>query len=331
MRVLVTGGAGCIGLETCRQLREQGHEVHLFDLPEQVLRVKHAIPQGARVFFGSILDTSSLREAAEGCDAVIHLAAYLGVARTERNRLRTLEINIDGTKNVLDVAVQHRLRKVVFASSSEVYGEPVENPVHEGVITQGKTVYAVSKLAGEELCRAYSQRYPELDHVVLRYFNTYGMHQVAKFVVPRFVWNVLNDKPPVINGDGRQRRSYCFAADTARATIMALAAPQANGEVVNVGSSREPVSLLELAERTIALAGKSDHLKPDVRADFARTDRKPEREIFTRFCDASKAKRLLGFEASVTLDDGLRRLIEARAIFPAWEAPDGEADPDEFV
>lgn len=330
MNVLVTGGAGCIGLEVCRELRERGHTVHLLDLPEQIQRVRHAIPDGVRVFYGSILDRSTIREAIEECEAIAHLAAYLGVARTEANRLRTLEINIEGTRNILDVALQHGVSRVVFASSSEVYGEPVENPVHERSMTQGKTVYAVSKLAGEELCRAYTQRYPRLEHVILRLFNTYGPYQVARFVVPRFIWNVLHDQPPIVYGNGDQIRSYCYASDTAWAIAEALVRSEAANDVLNIGNSAQPLSLLELAEQTIRIAGKSGHVRPEVRGGFDRTDRTREREIYHRFCDASKARRLLGFEPKVSLHEGIRRIIELRAIFPSWEDAGDAAPPDEF-
>ena len=118
------------------------------------------------------------------CDGVIHLAAYLGVRRTETNMLRCIEININGTKNVLDCAIQQKIKKS-SSPSSEVYGEPLENPITEESITQGKTVYAVTKLSGEELCKAYSQRYPDISFTILRYFNTYGPHQIAQFVVSK--------------------------------------------------------------------------------------------------------------------------------------------------
>ena len=320
--VVVTGGAGCIGLEVCKELSQRGVEVLLFDLPEQVLRVRKAIPPGVKTFYGSVLDSVSLRDAFEGRDAVVHLAARLGVKRTEENRLACLEINIDGTKNVLDAAVAERLQRVVFASSSEVYGEPARNPVDETVPTSGKTVYAVSKLAGEELCRAYTQRYPWMSHVILRFFNAYGHYQTAQFVVPRFVSSVLHDRSPVIYGEGTQIRSFCFAEDTAIGTVEALLRPEATNEVFNLGNSKEAVSLSELAERVIALAGKEKQLSPLYQTDFNFTDRTKEREILTRYCETSKAESVLGFVPQVSLDDGITRLLESGAIFDRWESRD---------
>ena len=153
---------------------------------------------------------------------------------------------------MLECAVQHRVRKVIFASSSEVYGEPLENPITEKSITQGKTVYAVTKLAGEELCIAFSQQFP-LEYTILRYFNSYGPYQTAQFVITKFISNVLKGVPPIINGDGKQVRSYTYVIDTARATILAALSNKTNREILNIGSGETPVSLKELAEKIITL------------------------------------------------------------------------------
>lgn len=296
--VLVTGGAGCIGIQVCRELDRRGIEVHLLDLGEQIARVKQALPPKVKVFYGSILDVSSIREAMQGCGAVIHLAALLGVRRTEVNRLRCLEINVEGTKRVLDCAIQHRIRRLVFASSSEVYGEPLENPITEETITQGKTVYAVSKLAGEELCIGYAQRYPEFEHVILRFFNAYGPYQAAQFVLPKFIQNAMTGRPIVINGSGDQIRSYCYSEDTGRGVVEALLRPEARGEIINLGNSDRPISLTELADIVVEASGNPS-VTIKYAEDFQGTDRHASREIHRRYCSGDKAKRLLGFESRV--------------------------------
>ncbi len=317
--VLVTGGAGCIGIQVCRELDRRGIEVHLLDLGEQIARVRQALPAKTKVFYGSILDISSIREAMDGCGAVIHLAALLGVRRTEVNRLRCLEINVDGTKRVLDCAIQHRIMRLVFASSSEVYGEPLENPITEDTITQGKTVYAVSKLAGEELCIGYAQRYPEFEHVILRFFNAYGPYQAAQFVLPKFIQNAMTGKPIVINGSGDQIRSYCYSEDTARGVVEALLRREAAGQVINLGSSDRPTSLKDLADLVVKASGNPS-VEIKYAADFQGTDRHASREIHRRYCSGDKAKQLLGFESRVSLEDGIRRIIEMNSIFEKWES-----------
>lgn len=317
-KIMVTGGAGCIGLEVCRELRRRGLSVYLFDLPEQIMRAKEVIPEGSVLCYGSLLDRSSIREVISQCDAVIHLAAYLGVQRTETNKLRCLEINVDGTRNILEAAIQHRIKKIVFSSSSEVYGDPVENPVTENTLVHGKTVYAITKLVGEELCKAYHQRYPDLHYVILRYFNAYGPHQIAQFVVPRFISEVLNDRAPQINGDGRQRRSYCYISDTAWATVESLLLTDTHGEVINVGNSQDVVSVKDLAQRIIRLAGKEGRIVPEFHPNFAHTDRDQAREIIDRFCDGRKARSLLNFSPKVSLDEGIKRVIESASLSSRW-------------
>ncbi|MEK6543691.1 MAG: NAD-dependent epimerase/dehydratase family protein [Elusimicrobiota bacterium] len=317
-KVLVTGGAGCIGIEVCKNLERRGIPTHLLDVTEQVARTKHALPKSVRIFYGSILDTSTIREAIEGCDAVIHLAAMLGVKRTEVNKLRCLEINIEGTKNVIDCCIQHRVKKIVFASSSEVYGEPFENPVNEKTPTQGKTVYAVSKLAAEELCKGYAQRYP-LDYTILRYFNTYGQYQTAQFVLPKFILNALNGRPPIIYGDGDQLRSFCYASDTADGTVRALLSDKASGEVFNIGNSQQKMSLKELANLVLEVTHKDKRITPVFKKGFIGADRVATREINIRFCNISKAKEILGYEPKVDLVTGIKKLSEPGVIFEKWE------------
>jgi UDP-glucose 4-epimerase len=317
--VLVTGGAGCIGIQVVRELDRRGIEVHVLDLGEQIARVRQALPHRAKVFYGSILDVSSIREAMDGCGSVIHLAALLGVRRTEVNRLRCLEINVDGTKKVLDCAIQYRIKRFVFASSSEVYGEPTHNPITEETVTQGKTVYAISKLAGEELCIGYAQRYPGFEYVILRFFNAYGPYQAAQFVLPRFIHNAVNGKPIVINGTGEQVRSYCYSEDTGRGVVDALFRPEAAGQVINLGSSERPISLKELADLVIAISGNSE-LEIRYAEDFSGTDRHADREIHRRYCSGEKAQHMLGFSPKVSLEEGISRIIELKSIFEKWES-----------
>lgn len=315
--ILVTGGAGLIGVEVCRQIAAGGGTVRLFDLEAQVDRVRSALPAEVDVRCGSIMYPDDLDEAMRGCDAVIHLAALLGVHRSESQRLRCLHINIDGTRNVLESMVKHGVPKIVFASSSEVYGEPLHNPIRESDLTQGKTVYAVSKLAGEELCRAYAQQFGTR-YTVLRNFNCYGPFQTAQFVVPKFIHNVLQGRAPVVNGDGKQVRCYTYVEDTARVTVQCATDERSDGEILNVGKGDEPINLLDLARLVIRLAGREDRLEPEVRGGFDDVDRVREREIHHRFCDPGKAWRLLGWRAEVPLEEGIRRVIESGAIFDRW-------------
>lgn len=328
--VLVTGGAGCIGLQVCKQLIEDDVPVRLFDLGEQIVRVRSAIPDGVKFFYGSILDSSSIREAMDGCGSVIHLAALLGVKRTETNRLRCLEINIEGTKKLLDCATQHGVKRFVFASSSEVYGEPLKNPVTEDAMTQGKSVYAISKLSGEELCKGYAQRFPGFLPIILRLFNTYGPYQAAQFVLPRFILNAARGKPLTINGRGDQLRSYCYVGDIACGIVKALSARLASGETINLGNGNACISIEALAKLIISLLGKHD-VKIQYRRDFEKADRDREREVHKRYCSTEKARKLLGYVPKVSLEEGIRRIAESASIFEKWESTESPYLVDEMT
>lgn len=330
-KVLVTGSAGCIGMPVCKELSKRGTKVVLFDFYEQINRVEKFIDKDIELYYGSILDDSSLRDALRGCDAVLHLAAYLGVRRTEINRLRCLDVNINGTQKVLDAAIQAGVKKIIFASSSEVYGEPFNNPVSENDVTQGKTVYAISKLAGEELVKAYASEYPDLDYTILRFFNTYGPFQIAQFVIPKFIRNVLSGKSPVVYGDGKQVRSYCYSTDTAWAVVEALFSEKSNGQVMNVGNSNAQISLLELADLVINLCDKKGEISVKTRNSFEKTDRSASREIHSRICDTTKVKNVLGFHPEVGLKEGLLKVIEHGVAQPKWATPERDYTIDDSL
>ena len=330
-RVFVTGGAGCIGLAVCKELYKRNIEVVSYDLHEQMKRTEADMPDNVVPYLGSILDNSALRDAVIGCDAIIHLAAYLGVRRTEINPLRCLEINITGTKNVIEMGLHAGIKKIIFASSSEVYGEPISNPINEDCITQGKTVYGITKLAGEELVKAYAKRYKNLNYSILRYFNTYGINQISQFVIPKFIRSVIENKSPVIYGDGNQSRSYCFSTDTAWATVQALMESSANNQTINIGNSNEPINLKQLANLIILTMGKKNKIEATLKKSFESTDRTKDREINNRFCDTSKAEELLNYSPKVSLADGIKQVVEHGILYPNWLTTDEYYTIDDYV
>ncbi len=320
--VLITGGSGMIGLALAENLLRHGHAVRCFDLAEQFLRHEDEIRAlrelgEIEVKVGTIMDRWSVAIATKGVDAVVHLAAMLGVKRTEDNRLLCMDINVNGTDNVLNACALNRVDHVVLASSSEVYGEPTRNPVTEDVETKGKTVYAVSKLAAEELVKGYSQLDPALGYTIIRFFNTYGEGQVAQFVLSRFVKRVLDGRNPVVYGDGLQKRSFCHVTDAVDGVRAVLENPIARNRVYNIGNSGEIYTMREAAQLVI------DTLAPDMGLSveliaFDRSDRARAREIFERYCDSSLAMNELGFAPKVTLAEGVRRIAAARGIHDDW-------------
>jgi len=322
-RIVVTGGAGFIGRETVRKLVSSGYEVVCFDLAEQIERHRETLEDIAKLGSlslaqGSILDRNAVRDVMNGANMVIHLAAMLGVKKTEDQKLGCMEVNINGTDNILNAAVAHGVKKFIFASSSEVYGEPDHNPISETQDTKGKTVYAVTKIAGEELTKGYNQKYPKLDYTIIRFFNTYGEGQVAQFVMAKWVRNVLEGQNPVVYGDGKQTRSYGHVDDVTEGVKRIIEDPNSNGNVYNLGNSTQVMTLVELAQRVIDLVGADKGLKVDVLGDFEGADRVPEREIYIRYCDTSRAEADLGYRPSISVDEGIRRIATQETIHIDW-------------
>ena len=303
MKIFVTGGAGFIGLNVVQQLLDDGHDVTIFDLPGQVEKAK--IPEDVHVIVGSILDNVAIHRALLGNEYVVHLAARLGVKRTEVERMSCLNVNINGTVNLLEAAVKENIKKVIFSSSSEVYGNQSRIPISENNPVNPISVYAITKLVGEEYLRAYKQEY-NLDYSIVRFFNVYGTGQVAQFVIQRFVEAVKNNQSPQIFGDGKQVRCFCHVKDAARGLISALFSSKANSEIINIGNNNEKTSLEELVSMIINISKKD--LEPKF-IPFEKSDRNVGREVFNRVPSIEKARQYLNYKPIISLEEGIKELI----------------------
>lgn len=307
-KCFVTGGAGLIGIHTCYELVKLGYDVSIYDLGEQIERHKKYLPKNLKIHYGSILDLHTLQSAMMNHDYVFHLAAMLGVQNTEDNKLDCLEINCTGTKYVLQSAVNNKIKKVIFASSSEVYGEPDKNPINENFSTKGKTLYGISKIVGEEYCKSFYQKY-KLNYTIIRFFNTYGPLQKNKFVITKFIDSILNKKNLTINGSGEQLRSYMYVTDAAKATTKIAFSKNTNQKIYNVGNGSNPISLNTLIKKI----KKITKIKPKIKYDknFISTDRLKKREIFERFCDSSKIQKTIKWKPTVSIEDGIKQIIKS--------------------
>ncbi len=320
-KILITGGSGLIGLELCRQLVSQNYNVTCMDLPEQILRNKKyfknlVTKKNFKILEGSIFEKSLLNKCISDASIVFHLAAMLGVKRTEENKLKCLEVNIKGTENVLEACASGKVRHIIFASSSEVYGEPSENPITEKTETQGKTVYGISKLAGEEYVKSFSQAYPKLKFTIVRFFNTYGENQVSQFFLAKIVRNIMANKDPIIYGNGKQIRSFCHVEDSCSALIRMIQSPKSLQKVFNIGNSQERYNLNKVAEIAIKTL-KKPNLKIK-NLPFEKSDRTIKREIFTRFCDISLAQKSLKFFPKISINEGIRRISKNLNFNEDW-------------
>ncbi|HLC96355.1 MAG TPA: NAD-dependent epimerase/dehydratase family protein [Candidatus Nanoarchaeia archaeon] len=299
-KVLVTGGSGFIGSNIVKKLNSKGYEVNMLDI--WGLQI-----DGAACIKGSVLNVEDIEKAIQGCDYVIHLAAILGVSRSTHKPVECLDVNIQGTRNVLQACIKHHIKKIIFSSSSEVYGEPDKVPITEDMPLQPKSEYGVSKVVGEEYLKSFHRQY-KLNYAIVRFFNVYGLHQEPWWVMSRFITNVSLGKPPIVYGDGSQVRAFCNVKDAAEGIIAAM--EKANNEVFNIGNSKEQISMKQLAERVSRL-GKFN--KNITYIALEQSDRSKEREIYKRIPDTSKAKKILGFEAEISLDEGIKEILDYNA------------------
>mgnify|MGYP000436368053 CR=1 FL=1 len=315
MRVLVTGGAGFIGSHLTEALLDAGHEVTVIDdlSTGRAENLDAARRSGRlRTCWSSILEEERLQEFVDEADVVYHLAAAVGVRLILDRPVETIETNILGTHRVLRCAAKGQ-KKVVVASTSEVYGKNDRVPLSEeddgvfGPTVRSRWSYAVSKAIDEFLALAY-WRDRGVPVVIVRYFNTIGPRQVGRYgmVVPRFVRQALAGEPITVYGDGEQVRSFTDVSDVVRATIELARHPAAVGQVFNVGSG-VAVTINELAARVKALTGSRSEI---VHIPFQRAYEPGFEEPRRRVPDVTKLREIIHFTPQVDLDTSLRRVIE---------------------
>jgi nucleoside-diphosphate-sugar epimerase len=303
MRVLVTGGAGFIGSHLCRRLIAEGHEVvALDDLSEGSQDNLTDAPE-ARFERVDICDRESVAAAARDCDVIFHQAARKSVQRSVEDPDAFHRVNVRGTLNVLEAAREVGAF-VVFASSSSVFGDQDRFPLTESMELQPRSPYAATKLAGEAYCRAWSQTMG-VPTISLRYFNAYGPRQDPSSpyaaVVPRFVTACLSGSNPIIYGDGEQARDFTYIDDVVEANVRAASMPEeARGSVLNTGGGRRPTSVNQLLRTVAGIVGVDP-----------RPIHEPTREGDIRWSEAdiTLARRLIGYEPKVDIEEGIRRTV----------------------
>jgi UDP-glucose 4-epimerase len=312
VKVLITGANGFIGRHVVNELTTRGVEVVALDTvaPREELK-------GVQYATGTILDEVSLGKRMKGCDAVIHLAAVLGVKRADEHLLYCLHVNLEGTIKVLNACAMHNIPKVLITSSSEIFGDLSSHKIPEDAPFNPKSGYAVSKLATEHYVEAFRKEFG-IDYNIVRFFNIYGPGQVAEFVVPRFVKMAQQGLAPRIYGGGKQIRSFCYISDAVRATVDVFLHDKAKNQAFNIGNDSEPISMADLAHKVLEKTGSD--FEP-VHVPFIESDRTHEREIFHRVPDISKIGTEVGYKPEVSLDEGLERLIASNDIPDSWIDP----------
>lgn len=254
--LLVTGGAGFIGSSISRRLLNEGHDVRILD--NLLTGSREAVPEGAEFLEGDIRDLDVCLKASKGCSVVFHQAALPSVARSVEDPFTTNAVNINGTLNVLKAALDSGCERLVYASSSSVYGNPAEPLRKETSAPAPISPYAVSKLGGEMYCNAFSATFG-FPTFSLRYFNVFGPGQPASSkyaaVFPSFVSALIQDKSPQIQWDGEQTRDFTFIDDVVAANLLASKAPaESGGQAFNIGTGR-PKSIIETLEAVSKAVG----------------------------------------------------------------------------
>jgi UDP-glucose 4-epimerase len=303
-RVLVTGGGGFIGSNLVRALLERGDEVRVLDNFSTGNRQNLAGLE-VDVVEGELRSYERVHNAVRGVEIVFHLGALGSVPRSVQDPLTSNAVNVDGTLNVLLAARDEGVRRVVFSSSSSVYGTRRELPVREDQAADPLSPYGVAKLAAERYCVSFSRVYESFESVVVRYFNVFGPRQspLSQYaaVIPLFITAIAAGEPIRIDGDGEQSRDFTYVSNVVDGTILAAAAAGASGRIFNVAASA-PASVNHVAE-TIGRI-----LDRPVEKVFA-----PSRagDIRDSWADITSAREAFGWEPSIGLEDGLRHTVDS--------------------
>lgn len=303
LRVLVTGGAGFIGSHLVKALLRAGHFVRVLDnfstgSMDNIVDVARDV----EIVVGDVRDYSVVEKCIRGVDVVIHLAALIDVAESIERPDLYFEVNIIGTHNIAKAC--RGVNVLIFASSSSVYGDPLKIPIPEDHLLSPRSPYAASKAAGEALIQAFSSIYGYRP-IILRIFNVYGPKQSRAYagVVIEFIRRVLRREPPIIYGDGEQTRDFIHISDVIDAIMKAMSIERARG-VFNIGSGKA-VTINQLAKLILKTLNRED-LKPV----YA-----PPRpgDIKHSIADITKSRKILGFEPKISLEEGIKTLINVIA------------------
>ena len=308
--IFITGGAGFIGSTLVGRLIDLNRIVVYDNLARDSLKGKpYRSHKNLQLIEGDVLDLDRLSQSMRGADIIVHCAAVAGVDTEIKSPVTTMRVNMVGSANVLEAAARlERLDRVVCFSTSEVFGRQAfrssetDNTVM-GQVGEARWVYAVSKLAEEHLAMAY-HREKQLPVTVVRPFNVYGPGQVGEGALRTFVLRAIRNQPIEIHGDGTQIRAWCYVDDMVDGVLLAIAHPNAVGESFNIGNQKAVVTIYGLANTVVRVLGSESSIS------FARKD---YADVELRIPDVRKAQQVLGFEAEVDLEDGIRLTADAIA------------------
>jgi UDP-glucose 4-epimerase len=305
-KVLVTGGAGFIGSNLTEALLKQGHRVRVLDDfstgKRENLLYDETYPS-LEMVEGDIRDLAVCQKAIKDIEYVFHQAALPSVQRSVEDPLGSNAVNAGGTLNILFAAREETVKRVIYASSSSIYGDTPTLPKHEEMLSNPLSPYALQKYIGEQYCRLFYQLYG-LETVSLRYFNIFGPKQdpasVYSAVIPRFIDALLKGHPPLIFGDGEQSRDFTYIGNVVQANLLAMAAEHLHGEAINIACGKR-VSLNQLL----------NILKEIVGSKVSPVHEEPRKgDVKHSLADINKGKRLLNYDPQVGIEMGLKKTVE---------------------
>jgi nucleoside-diphosphate-sugar epimerase len=305
-KYLISGGAGFIGSHIAEALLKRNEEVRVFDNlatgNQSNLQALQNLPGTVEFIQGDVRDIDAVKAAVKGVEVVFHQAALASVSRSIAQPVASLETNINGTQNVLLAARDAGVRRVVYASSSSVYGNTPILPKHEEMPTLPMSPYAVQKLTGELLCRVFTRVYG-IETVALRYFNVFGPRQdpASEYaaVIPRFLTALLEKRRPIVFGDGEQTRDFTYIENVVQANLLASTSTDAVGEAFNIGCG-ERISLNRILHIVSELLG--------IQVDAEYREQRPG-DVCDSLADINKAQGLLGYTPTVNFREGLERTL----------------------
>lgn len=304
--VLVTGGAGFIGSNLTEALLQRGHFVRILDDfstgKRENLIFDKAYPS-PEVIKGDIREFSTCQKAVKGIEYVFHQAALPSVQRSIEDPETSNAINVGGTLNILLAAREEKVKRVIYASSSSVYGDTPTLPKHEEMPPDPLSPYALQKYIGEQYCRLFYQLYG-LDTISLRYFNIFGPKQdpnsLYSAVIPKFIDALLQGRPPIIFGDGEQSRDFTYIENVVQANLLAMSAEHLHGEAINIACGKR-ISLNQLL----------NVLKEILGSKLSPIYQEPRQgDVKHSLADIRKGKEILNYEPAVGIEIGLEKTVE---------------------
>ena len=304
MKVLITGGAGFIGSNIAAELLRKGHDIRILDNFSSGKRENlKDFEKDIELIEGDIRSYHIVQEAVEGIEVVLHQAALPSVPRSIKDPITSNEVNVSGTLNILEASVGAKVRRVVYASSSSVYGDNPDLPKHEGMIPNPLSPYAVSKLSGERYCNVFSRIYG-LETIALRYFNVFGPNQDPSSqysaVIPKFIKAMLNNEQPVIFGDGEQSRDFTYISNIVEANMLAATAACDSGLAMNCACN-DRITLNELVRNLNFILNKK--IAPKYEPPRAG-------DIKHSFADIHLAENMINYKPEIDFDTGLKMTVE---------------------